>query len=164
MATLTNAAWWQSHYQRLSYESRAQSAVALARQCFGDQALSGILDIGCGAQFLRKILRESEYVGLDIAVTSQDALVCDLNLGIFPTLPRPVTSSFMIGVAEFLINCSDVYRWLRTQSRFLVTTYDTSEFVRKRVSNYSHEQVQAMLTSTGWNVIKRHGFWFICQA
>jgi hypothetical protein len=164
MTPLINAAWWQSNFQRLSYESRAQSAAALARTYFGDQALSGVLDIGCGAQYLRKILRQSEYVGLDIAVTSQDALVCDLSLGIFPTLPRPVTSSFMIGVAEYLINLSDVYRWLRTQSQYLLTTYDKSKLVSRRVNNYSHDQVETMLNSTGWNVIKRHGFWFICRA
>jgi lipopolysaccharide transport system ATP-binding protein len=148
-----------------SYLHRAQGAMWLARRHGLD--ISNILDLGCGAQLLRDMLpKECKYNPADITSRSPDTQVVDLNLKQFPQ--GEFTSTFMLGVGEYLLDLEWVLCRIKNQSKSLIMTYDSSGTInvrRKRgwVTHYAREEIVELLSKSGWRVQNSSdkSFWHI---
>ena len=71
---------------------------------------SRVLDIGCGAQTLRKHLRPGcKYQPCDIIKSSPDVIFCDLNSGIYPDIE---------GAFDYVV-CSGVFEYIHKPNEFL---------------------------------------------
>jgi Methionine biosynthesis protein MetW len=69
-----------------------------------------VLDIGCGAQTLRKHLRPGcKYQPCDIIKSSPDVIFCDLNSGIYPDIK---------GSFDYVV-CSGVFEYIHEPKEFL---------------------------------------------
>lgn len=156
---------WTNHDLRmkLSFVQRATSAVNLAERTFPPSALRRIVDVGCGAQYLRTLLpQDSHYIPLDVAALTPDCLVVDLNHQPFPCIHAD--TAFMLGVAEYLTDLSSVLESISENCDYLVLTYDVRPEVRRRVNNYDTKTILRLLEATGWKVLNRHNFWYLATA
>jgi ABC-type polysaccharide/polyol phosphate transport system ATPase subunit len=149
----------------VSYLHRAEGSLKLASEYGLD--ISNVLDLGCGAQLLRSILpNESSYNPADIASRSPDTQVVDLNLKQFPQ--GDYTTTFLLGVSEYLTDLEWVLNKIRKQSKSLIMTYDV-RFTREErlskgwVSHYTHGEISQLLSKSGWEVLdtSKKGFWHI---
>jgi len=77
---------------------------------------SSVLDIGCGAQSLRRHLKaDCKYQPCDLIRSTPDVIVCDFNAGVLPA----------VSAAYDVVVCSGVFEYIRDPKRFLesVATY-----------------------------------------
>lgn len=71
---------------------------------------SSVLDIGCGAQTLRKHLGSGcKYQPCDIVQGSSDIIYCDFNSGIYPAVDK---------LYDYVV-CSGVFEYIRKPKEFL---------------------------------------------
>ena len=61
---------------------------------------SVLMDLGCGRHWLRPLLDQCQYIGVDYRPRSTDTLVCDFNRGEFPD--KQVDVCFVSGCLEYL--------------------------------------------------------------
>ncbi len=86
---------------------------------------SSVLDLGCGAQTLRKYLKPNcRYQPCDIIKSSSDVLLCDFNAGIYPR----ATEHF-----DYVV-CSGVFEYIRNPREFL---QKASSFGRRLILSYN---------------------------
>ena len=144
---------------------RAKGSLKLASEYGLD--ISNILDLGCGSQLLRTILPdESTYNPADIASRSPDTQVVDLNLKQFPR--GEYSTTFLLGVSEYLLDLEWVLNKIRKQSKSLIMTYDVRFTHEKRLSkgwvtHYKCGEISELLSNSGWKVLdtSKKGFWHI---
>lgn len=53
---------------------------------------NSVLDLGCGARYLRDLLPPITYFAADLASDDENMILCDLNKGEFPEVRVDVTS------------------------------------------------------------------------
>ncbi len=81
-----------------------------------------VLDIGAGAQTLKRHLKGNKYVPCDI-VQHPDTLYCDLNNNIFPKIIEKFDYVICSGVIEYLINSYEVVQKLPDFGRNIIISY-----------------------------------------
>lgn len=90
-------------------------------------AHSRVLDIGCGAMDLERVLPEDcTYQPCDLVRRDERTLVCDLNRGEFPDGVQPDVVT-MLGVLEYLRDPLDVLRKVRALDRPLICSYSITD-------------------------------------
>jgi hypothetical protein len=103
------------------WSHRAQLAAQLI------PAYARVLDVGCGAMDLEKVLPEGcSYQPCDLVVRDERTIVCDLNRGEFPADPD-ADAITMLGVLEYLRDPLDVLRKVRALNRPLVCSYSITD-------------------------------------
>lgn len=86
-------------------------------------AYAQVLDIGCGAMDLERVLPEGcGYQPCDLVSRDERTIVCDLNAGGFPDGAQPDIVS-MLGVLEYIREPLDVLRKVRALNCPLVCSY-----------------------------------------
>jgi hypothetical protein len=71
---------------------------------------SSVLDLGCGAQTLRRHLDPTcRYQPSDVIISTPDVIFCDFNAGVYPDVSE---------VYDFVI-CSGVFEYIRKPEEFL---------------------------------------------
>jgi hypothetical protein len=127
---------------------------------------STVLDVGCGAQSLKKHLKAGcEYQPCDLIKSTPDVIVCDFNAGIFPE----ITTTF-----DYVV-CSGVFEYMREPRKFLelvptfgkVTLMSYHPFIRQGskwqrlaanwVNHFSEEELLRLFdaVSLKWQIL--HG-------
>ena len=140
----------------VSYLQRCQSAVKLMEKWLPTP--SSVLDLGCGARYLRDLLPPSlTYIAADLASDDDDVILCDLNKGEFPEVRVDMT--FLLGVAEYLTDLPSVLEKIRSHSKSLIFTYDHSMSVRGRQSSFSDSELDGFVER--WAFFKKHNYWRI---
>jgi len=151
--------------KQVSYQHRVEGSLKLAKKYGLD--MTCVLDLGCGAQLLRDVMpKDVKYVPADIASRSPDTRVVDLNLKQFPS--GKFTSTFMLGVAEYLFDLEWVLSRVKEQSKYLIMTYDSKGTIKQRsgfgwVTHYTRDEIVAVLSKSGWRILNDSdkSFWFI---
>lgn len=155
--------FWEAKNMALSYSERAHSAVMLAKKYLPLDALQTVLDLGCGACFLKNHLpSETKYIPVDIASPYPETILCDLNIDPLPILQ--VKTTFMLGVFEYLTDCLRTLSELQSRTDYLILTYDIRKEVKKRANHCTHDQLREILKRSGWHLIQQHNFWFILES
>lgn len=121
-----------------------------------------LLDVGCGTQYLRQIVGEERYRGLDCVPRTPDSFVVDLNGDDIPEAAFDgVTTATFLGVLEY---CLDPGRHvLRASERVerLILTYTPVDFVADPAvreengwkSALSLKEMEALLERTGFGLL-----------
>jgi hypothetical protein len=66
---------------------------------------SSVIDLGCGAQTLKRHLSsECEYQPCDLVKSSADVILCDFNAGLYPKVGKRFTHVVCSGVLEYVRN------------------------------------------------------------
>jgi len=96
---------------------------------------SSVLDLGCGAQSLRRYLPgDCRYQPCDVVQETPDVIPCDFNAGVYPTFETPF---------DYVV-CSGVFEYVRKPEEFLG---HLSRFARIAIVSY-HPFVSG---SSRWN-------------
>lgn len=86
---------------------------------------SRVLDLGSGAQTLRRHLAEGcSYFPCDLVQSSPDCQVCNFNLGIYPSVAESFDYSVVSGVLEYLLNPSDFLVRIKVYAQVMILTYE----------------------------------------
>jgi hypothetical protein len=123
-----------------------------------------IYDLGCGTQFLRKLIFQNEinYIPVDYTLRSSDTIVCDFNSGEFPEFIFENSLAFMSGLFEYII---DVYSFLSKLKNFehICLSYCSTNFypdinVRKSYgwkNHFSVEEILEIFQKNGYALISK---------
>ncbi|HLZ74625.1 class I SAM-dependent methyltransferase [Phenylobacterium sp.] len=111
--------------QRESFAPQWAYRAGLAAQMI--PAYAKVLDIGCGAMDLARMLPEGcEYQPCDLVARDERTIVCDLNAGEFPDGAQPDVVS-MLGVLEYIREPLDLLRKVRALNCPLVCSYSITD-------------------------------------
>jgi SAM-dependent methyltransferase len=103
---------------------------------------SSVLDLGCGAQTLRRHLKPGcKYQPCDVIKSSPDVILCDFNEGIYPVIA---------GEFDYVV-CSGVFEYIRNPRKFL---QKASSFGRKLILSYNPllpEKSKFSRLAVNWN-------------
>lgn len=79
--------WKEDFKYDLEFKQRAQILLDLLSP-EAKESLESVLDLGCGVQYFREVLKENHlnpsYVGVDLYPHQEDNILCDFNHGEFP--------------------------------------------------------------------------------
>jgi hypothetical protein len=103
-ARVSGAALGRTDYNRWEKNAREtppwdERNVILAKQI---PSGSRVLDLGAGAQTLRKLLPQCIYVPCDLVQSTPDCVVCDFNKGVYPPADQKYDIVVGSGVMEYL--------------------------------------------------------------
>jgi len=129
-------------------------------------AHSAVLDLGSGAQTLRKHLApDCQYQPCDIIRSSPDVIYCDFNAGIYPALPRKYDYVICSGVFEYIRDPAHFISQVRNYGRkalFSFNPYDPAQSVVDRLAcgwlnHLSESQLERLFSSHGltWRILHR---------
>ena len=128
---------------------------------------SSVLDIGAGAQTLRRHLRETSfYTPCDLVQSTSDTILCDFNNGLIPTgLPR---HDFAIcsGVLEYIRTPAPFLKLLREHGRQVILSYNVrlpedslvDRLANDWVNNYNAAEIRQLLIDHGLRPSAEHLF------
>jgi ABC-type polysaccharide/polyol phosphate transport system ATPase subunit len=86
---------------------------------------SSVLDLGSGAQTLRKRLpRGCSYQPADLTLTTPDTLYCDFDKGVYPKVPTSFDIAVVSGVLEYLTRADDFLHQIRPYARTVLLSYN----------------------------------------
>jgi hypothetical protein len=92
---------------------------------------SSVIDLGCGAQTLRRHLDPScKYQPCDVIKSTPDVIVCDFNSGIYPCVS--VTYDYVVcsGVLEYIRNPAEFIKKNALLGNVMILTYNPLNKVR----------------------------------
>ena len=92
---------------------------------------SSVIDLGCGAQSLKKYLRDCEYIPCDIIKRTEDTLYCDFNADIYPEFNKLYDFLVCSEVLEYVLDMNIFLDYISKMAKNLILTYDA---VKKRGS------------------------------
>lgn len=109
-----NANLWKRDFKYdLEFKQRAQILLDLLSP-EARESLESVLDLGCGVQYFREVLRENHlnpsYVGVDLYPHQEDNILCDFNQGEFPYFSK---DSFT------LIVCAGLFEYIWDLPKFI---------------------------------------------
>jgi hypothetical protein len=86
-----------------------------------------VLDLGCGAQTLRRHLKAScKYQPCDIIQSSPDVIHCDFNSGVYPVLPIQYDYLICSGIFEYMRDPAKFISEIRSYAKKIIFTYNPS--------------------------------------
>jgi len=83
---------------------------------------TSVLDVGAGAQTLRKYLHENHYVPCDV-IPRPETVYCDLNKGIYPSIEEKFDYVVCSGVIEYLLKPEEVISNLSEFGKNVILSY-----------------------------------------
>lgn len=105
--------WKRDFKYDLEFKQRAQILLDLLSP-EARESLESVLDLGCGVQYFREVLRENHlnpsYVGVDLYPHQEDNILCDFNQGEFPYFSK---DSFT------LIVCAGLFEYIWDLPKFI---------------------------------------------
>lgn len=124
---------------------------------------SSVLELGSGAQTLRRYLKEDcEYQPCDVVATSSEVLLCDFNRGIYPKVSRSYDYVICSGLLEYVQDLSQFFSVAACLGREMVVSYAPERKGRTRmgrrllgwVNSFTRPQLEALLSALGlqWEV------------
>jgi hypothetical protein len=123
-------------------------------------AHSSILDLGAGAQTLRRHAPSARlYVPCDIVRSTPDCIVCDFNRGIYPPADQTYDITICSGVLEYLHEPFDFLERIRAYSKTFILSYQPAIGARAEkmerlahgfVNDLSREELEAHLQRAGY--------------
>jgi hypothetical protein len=114
-----------------------------------------VLDLGAGAQTLRKHLRPAcFYQPCDIIISSPDIIYCDFNSGAYPAIPFCFDYVVCSGLLEYIRDPEEFLRITGAYGRNLVLSYNLcqeGESVLDRLAKgwVNHLSLRLLLASIG---------------
>ena len=141
--------------QRDSFAPQWAYRAGLAAQMI--PAYAKVLDIGCGAMDLERVLPEGcEYQPSDLVARDERTLVCDLNAGEFPQEVQPDVVT-MLGVLEYIREPLELLRKVRALNRPLVCSYSITDrrpaldrAAQGWINSYDFAALQALMGQAGF--------------
>lgn len=125
-----------------------------------------VLDIGCGAQTLKRYLpKEVEYQPCDL-VKREGVLFCDFNSGVYPVISKSYDYVVCSGVLEYSRNPSEFLRRMGGFGRTIILTYchlSSGEKIWQRtsagwVNHFTKEQLETLILQECF-IWKKVGEW-----
>jgi hypothetical protein len=125
---------------------------------------SSVLDLGSGAQTLRKHLGpDCQYQPCDVVKISPDVLFCDFNRGIYPAVEKTYDCVVCSGILEYVRNPREFLGRVSSMGRLLLLSYNPrkkgeSKFERMAkhwVNHLPNEELEKMFDELGlkWKLI-----------
>ncbi len=124
-----------------------------------------ICDVGCGMQDLRRALKSDvKYFPMDVAMRSDDTIVCEINNKDFPLeyiVKADATS--VLGVIEYLTEPDWLLTEISKHCPTLLVSYCTAESAKKYEKRAEHgwmnafteEQFKSLLVQTNWQISEK---------
>jgi hypothetical protein len=114
-----NARWSDPSSLEPAWDARAQLAAQFI------PAGARVLDLGCGKMSLQRFLPHGcSYRGCDLVARDAQTIVCDFNMGQFPTEAATYADIIvMLGVLEYVTDTETFFAHLRSSSRDVVLSY-----------------------------------------
>jgi len=152
--------WEKNASETPSWDERN---VILAKQI---PAGTRVLDLGAGAQTLRKLLPHCTYVPCDLVQSTPDCIVCDFNKGVYPPPNQKYDIVVGSGVMEYLREPLDFLRKIRTYAPVTLLSYQplTESFDKMArlkwgfVNHLTLVELQNLLTEAGFR-FEQIGAW-----
>lgn len=154
LAGRSNGRWRRDQSLDVAWDDRAGLMVADV------PAGSRVIDVGAGSQVIRGLLPGGcDYVPVDLVSRSPDTVVCDLNRDVLPGL----TADWLVasGVLEYVFDVDRVVGWMVSAAPRIALSYETADDqtryyrrARSWVNDYTGEQMRALLTGHGLEVVK----------
>jgi hypothetical protein len=154
LAGRSNGRWRRDQSLDVAWDDRAGLMVADV------PAGSRVIDVGAGSQVVRGLLPGGcDYVPVDLVSRSPDTVVCDLNRDVLPGL----TADWLVasGVLEYVFDVDRVVGWMASAAPRIALSYETADGqtryyrrARSWVNDYTGEQMRALLTGHGLEVVK----------
>jgi hypothetical protein len=128
---------------------------------------SGVLDVGCGTQYIKTVIGDIPYMGLDIVEREMNSQIINLNEGAIPSeLMEKYKTITFIGVLEYLKEPISHLEKAAKYCECLIFTYTPIEFesdeaIRKGndwVSTLSLEDLDKFVLNCGLSLVffKQH--------
>jgi hypothetical protein len=125
-------------------------------------AYSRVLDIGCGAMDLERVLPEGcVYQPCDLVPRDERTIVCDLNRGEFPEAVNADVVT-MLGVLEYVLEPIDVLLKIRALNRPLVCSYSITDR-RPSMDRASQGWINSFDFGSLQALMQRAGFRLLCR-
>lgn len=86
---------------------------------------SSVLDVGCGAQTLKRHLKSGcSYQPCDLVKSTEDVIVCDFNAGIYPDKSKSFDYVVCSGVLEYVHKPKEFLQRIPTLGRITILSYN----------------------------------------
>jgi hypothetical protein len=159
-ALMSSAALGRTDYDRWEKNATAtppwdERNIILARHI---PAGNSVLDLGAGAQTLRKLLPQCTYVPCDLVQSTPDCIVCDFNKDIYP--PADLRFDIVVGsgVMEYLREPLVFLTKIKTYAPLILLSYQplTKTFDKMArlkwgfVNHLTLPELEALLTKAGY--------------
>jgi hypothetical protein len=124
-------------------------------------ASSSILDIGAGPQTLKHHLPPGcTYQPCDIIKSSSDVILCDLNRGLYPEVPRSFDYVVCSGVFEYVRNSKEFLRLIPFYGANVLLSYNPLSRLSHRksklerlagywINHYTRSELETMFDDVG---------------
>ena len=129
--------------------------------------MASALDIGAGAQTLRRHLREpSRYTPCDLVQSTPDTILCDFNNGRIPSGLPVHDFAICSGVLEYIRTPSTFLRFLREHGKQVILSYNVrlpedslvDRLANDWVNHFSDTEIRLLLDSNGLHPSAEHPF------
>jgi hypothetical protein len=126
---------------------------------------SSVLDLGCGAQTLRKhIISPSYYQPCDLIKSTDDVILCDFNSAIYPEFRQKFSHVIVSGVLEYIIDYRNFIKFAVQCGDKLIISYnlliDGSSKAQRMTNNWvnhlSRNQLESYFHELGLEIVCLH--------
>lgn len=128
---------------------------------------SSVLDVGCGAQTLRRHLNPTcKYQPCDLIKSTPDVIVCDFNAGLYPQVNQVFDYVICSGVLEYIRKPEEFLKTIAPLGRTLILSYSPAVPGQSRVhrlscnwiNHFTKAEVESLFDKVGivWRVIYTH--------
>ena len=129
-----------------------------------------VLDLGCGAQTLRRHLSpDCKYQPCDLVKSSPDVILCDFNEGLYPEVSETYDYVICSGVLEYIRNPQEFLRRCSAFGKTMILSYcplvpgqgRLDRLAVNWINHFKASELEALFTESGlsWSVVNRqpHG-------
>jgi hypothetical protein len=128
---------------------------------------SSVLDLGCGAQTLRRHLDPTcRYQPSDVIVSTPDVIFCDFNAGVYPAVKETYDFVICSGLFEYIRKPEEFLQRVPPLGRTMIFTYSPAVPGQTRlhrlsvnwVNHFTREEMEALLERNGlrWEALYTH--------
>jgi hypothetical protein len=117
-----------------------------------------VLDLGAGAQTLRKHLPNCDYVPCDLVQSTPDCIVCDFNAGLYPKVDRPFDVVICSGVIEYLREPLAFLKRIQTFGPIILISYQPFKADQEKMNrvnsgflnHFRREEIEGLFVTAGY--------------